>query len=327
MKLHAAHIVVFALAASVSLAVENPSIEALVDASLRGNPELAAYEAEVDAAKGARRQAGFFKNPVVSVEFGAREVRDSQNVLQGNGTTVSIALSQTFEFPGKGTLRKAITAKNVEIAELALLQFRLSLAGKIRMLAAEYIAVSTEVTAAEAIHRRTSEIAARLASNKSLSGRALIESRLLQAGVLEVSDAIKVASVRKAEIRSELNALTGRPQDAPLVIGDSLRAPVLRTGDAALAFAAQNSNPLLLIRVKELERSQRELTAARLDIAPDFAIGPFFSRDVAGDVEQNVGGAVSAAIPVWDWNLGNIQSAKARAGAAEVLRVKAVREV
>lgn len=313
-------------APAFAAAAGETSVAALVDVALSENPELAAYAAEVNAAKGARRQAGIFRNPEVSVEFGAREVRDSQNVLQGNGTTVSVMLTQTFEFPGKGTLRKAIATKNVEIAELGLTQFRLSLSGKIRLLACEYLAATAEASAAEIIYRRTAEISSQLAANRHLAGRSLIESRLVQASLLELSAEIKEASLRKAEARAEINALVGRPQDSPLVISGSLRPPRLRADESALSFAAQNYNPLLLIRVKELERAQRELTAARLDIAPDFAIGPFFSRDVAGDIEQNVGGAITAAIPLWDWNPGNIQSARARAEAAGAMRVKATRE-
>ena len=45
---------------------------------------------------------------------------------------------------------------------------------------------------------------------------------------------------------------------------------------------------------------------------PDFAIGPFFSRDVVGDTEQNIGATISATVPLWDWNIGNIQNARAR---------------
>jgi outer membrane protein TolC len=47
---------------------------------------------------------------------------------------------------------------------------------------------------------------------------------------------------------------------------------------------------------------------------------------VAGDTEQNTGAAISATVPLWDWNIGNIQSAKARREAAEALRVKAERD-
>ena len=101
---------------------------------MESNAELQVFEAELAAAKGQRTQAGFFRNPEISTEIGAREVRDSENVLQGNGTTFSIAVTQTFEFPGKGTLRKAIANKNIEIAELGLEQFRLALAGQVRLL-------------------------------------------------------------------------------------------------------------------------------------------------------------------------------------------------
>ena len=47
---------------------------------------------------------------------------------------------------------------------------------------------------------------------------------------------------------------------------------------------------------------------------------------MAGDTEQNIGAAISATAPLWDWNIGNIQSAKARREAAEALRVKAERD-
>jgi cobalt-zinc-cadmium efflux system outer membrane protein len=302
------------------------NIGALVNQALANNAELRVFEAEVAAAKGQRTQAGFFKNPEVSAEIGAREVRDSQNVLQGNGTTLSIAVTQTFEFPGKGTLRKAIANKNIEIAELGLEQFRLALAGQIRLLAYEHIAANSEAEAAEAVYRQSSELASQLTSQTGFGARLQIEIRLIQASLVELGAAIKESSLRREETRTKLNALLGLPQSIPLRLRDSLAPPQKRLNADGLVFAAQQNNPLLKIRQRELERSARELSAARLDIAPDFAIGPFFSRDVAGDTEQNIGAAISATVPLWDWNIGNIQSAKARREAAEALRVKAERD-
>lgn len=321
---------VVAAAVTTLQAQEKPvppnSIDSLVATALENNAELKAYEAEVASAKGQRTQAGFFKNPEVSVEIGGREVRDSENILQGNGTTFSVALMQTFEFPGKGTLRKAIANKNIEIAELGLEQFRLSLAGQVRLLAYEHVASISEAAAAEAVYRQSSELAGQLNSQSNFGARLQIEIRLVQASLVELGASIKDASLRQEETRTQLNALLGRPQNQPLRISASLTPPIKRLEETALIFAAQNNNPLLKIRQKELERSARELTATRLDIAPDFAIGPFFSRDVAGDTEQNIGGAISATVPIWDWNIGNIQSAKARSAMAEALRVKAERD-
>ena len=318
--------------ASALVAQETPtssspnSIDALVSTALTNNAELKSFEAEVAAAKGQRTQAGFFKNPEVSFEFGGREVRDSENILQGNGTTLSVSVMQTFEFPGKGTLRKAIANKNIEIAELGLEQFRLSLAGQVRVLAYEHLAAVAEAQAAEAVYKQSNELASQLNSQANFGARLQIEIRLVQASLIGLGEAIKDASLRREETRTQLNSLLGRPQNLPLRISASLTPPTKRLDDTALVFAAQSNNPLLKIRQKELERSARELTSTRLDIAPDFSIGPFFSRDVAGDTEQNIGGAISASVPIWDWNIGNIQSAKARSAMAEALRVKAERE-
>lgn len=307
-------------------AAPSSSIEGLVNQALAENAELRVFESELAAAKGQRTQAGFFKNPEISTEIGAREVRDSENVLQGNGSTFSVAVMQTFEFPGKGTLRKAIANKNIEIAELALEQFRLALAGQVRVLAYEHLAAVSEAEAAEAIYKQSSDLAEELNSQPNFGARLQIEIRLVQASLVELGATIKEASLRREETRTQLNALLGRPQKLPLRITDPLTPPAKKLNENALVFSAQENNPLLKIRQRELERSSRELTAVRLDIAPDFAIGPFFSRDVAGDTEQNIGGAISATVPLWDWNIGNIQSAKARIDAATALRVKANRD-
>jgi cobalt-zinc-cadmium efflux system outer membrane protein len=239
---------------------------------------------------------------------------------------LSIAVTQTFEFPSKGTLRKAIANKNIEIAELGLEQFRLALAGQIRLLAYEHIAANSEAEAAEAVYRQSSELASQLTSQTGFGARLQIEIRLIQASLVELGAAIKESSLRREETRTKLNALLGLPQSIPLRLRDPLAPPQKRLNANRLVFAAQQKNPLLKIRQRELERSARELSAARLDIAPDFDIGPFFSRDVAGDTEQNIGAAISATVPLWDWNIGNIQSAKARREAAEALRVKAERD-
>ncbi len=302
------------------------TVRSLVERALANNAELKSLEAEVDVASGQRAQAGYFKNPEVSVEFGGREVRDSENLLQGNGTTLRVAVLQRFEFPGKGTLRKAIANKNLEIAALGLEQFRLALAGQVRLLAYEHVAAEEEARVAESIYRLSRGLSAQPAGQPELGARQKLEIQLVQAGMVELAERIKSASMRSEETRMRLNALVGRPQADPLRIADSLRPPAGSMDPVSLVLAAQQHNFLLKIRRAELERSAREVAAARLDIAPDFSIGPFFSRDVAGDIEQNLGGAVSASVPLWDWNLGNIQSAKARRSAAEALRVKGERD-
>jgi cobalt-zinc-cadmium efflux system outer membrane protein len=201
------------------------------------------------------------------------------------------------------------------------------LAGQVRLLAYEHLAAVAEAEAAESVYRQSNEVGSQLASQTGFGARQRIEIRLIQASLVELGVAIKEASQRREETRTKLNALLGLPQTMSLGIRDTLLPPRSRLDANGLVFAAQEHNPLLRIRRRELERSMQELSAARFDIAPDFVVGPFFSREVAGDTEQNIGATISGTIPLWDWNIGNIQSAKARRHAAEASRVKAERDV
>ena len=303
------------------------SIEGLVSLGFAENAELKAFESAVAEAKGQRKQANYFKNPNVAFGLGVREVTDNQNVIQGTGTTLNAALLQPFQFPGKGTLKKAIANKNIEIAELGLIQFRLALGSQIKALGYEFLAASTEADAAELVFKQSNELLTQISTQSSFGGRKEIENRLIQASLVELGSQIRQASQKKEEIRTRLNALLGRPQSLPLHISTSLLPPTVTLSDSKLVMEAQNENPLLRIRKSELERSVKELSATRLDIAPDFAIGPYLTVDNAGSLEKNLGGAITANIPVWDWNIGNIESSKARKSAAEALRVKAERDV
>ena len=241
--------------------------------------------------------------------------------------TLNATILQEFQFPGKGTLRKAIANKNIQIAELGLTQFRLALAAQIKALGYEYLAASNEADAAEAVFKQTSEMLTQIGAQSSFGGKKQIENRLIQASLVELGSQIRQASQKKEEIRTRLNALLGRPQALPLKITSPFQPPKVALNDSKLIIDAQNDNPLLRIRKSELERSANELSATRLDIAPDFAIGPYISVDNAGSLERNLGGAITANIPVWDWNIGNIESAKALKSQAAALRVKAERDV
>jgi cobalt-zinc-cadmium efflux system outer membrane protein len=297
----------------------------LVAQALVSNAELKSYEHAVAVAKGERAQAGAFKNPEVAVEIGSREVRDSENVLQGNGTTFSASITQTLEFPGKGTLRKAIANRNIQIAELGLEQFRHALVGKVRLLALEYLAASADSTVAEQVGRESTELAGTL-KGKSQGARQTLELRLINGNLLSLQEAVRTAEVRRETARAELIALLGWPQAQPISIRAELKPPMQKFDTSKLVFASQQNNPLLRIRHAEVERAGKQLAATRLEIAPDLAIGPFFSRDVAGETETNIGGAITATVPVWDWNVGNIASAKARREQAQTMRVQAERE-
>jgi cobalt-zinc-cadmium efflux system outer membrane protein len=99
-----------ALVASVSYAAsdETASLDALVAEALARNPEANVYQAEIAAAKGERRTTGEWQNPELTTDLGAKLVRDFNGNSVGDGPLWTLSASQTFEYPGRVALRKAI---------------------------------------------------------------------------------------------------------------------------------------------------------------------------------------------------------------------------
>src|ERR671931_690088 len=105
------------LAPIVCSAGETVSLDALVAEAWMRNPEANVYRAEIAAAKGERRTAGEWPNPEASTEAGAKIVRDYHGNTLGDGIMWTLGATQTFEYPGRVTLRKAIANHQVALAE------------------------------------------------------------------------------------------------------------------------------------------------------------------------------------------------------------------
>ena len=108
------------------------SLDALVAEAWARNPEANVYRAEIAAAKGERRTAGEWQNPEATTDAGAKVVRDYHGNTLGEGVSWSLSATQTFEYPGRVSLRKAIANHQIELAELGLEGFRAALAARVR---------------------------------------------------------------------------------------------------------------------------------------------------------------------------------------------------
>ena len=103
---------------------ESVSVNSLVQKALVTHPELRYYEAQIDVARGGKTKAGEIKNPELMVGLGNWHYRDLSNGVIGDGPTWAVQLTQTFEWPGRISLRKAIAQKDIELAQLGFTQFR-----------------------------------------------------------------------------------------------------------------------------------------------------------------------------------------------------------
>lgn len=297
------------------------TLESLESEALSRNPELRSYEAEVQAAKGQRQQAGLWKNPEISGDYGHRRVSDGSGA--SDGFTRSLAISQTFEFPGKASLRKAIAGQDIQLAELGLNQFRLALRGQIKALAYQYVIASRQVEVAEEIRERCQNLIKLLGQRPAAGTQQFLELKVIEGSLFELQKSSRDLIQSRDEAAVELRRLLGLPSSQAIEIRTSLDLPVLNTDSTPLLLRGLSGNLQLKMRMAEVEKAGKSVSAAKWDAAPDFSVGPFFSQDKAAENEVNIGVSVSTSLPLWNWNQGNVTTSQARRAQADALLLDA----
>ena len=104
------------------------TLDAAIRMALADNPDIRVLSAGIASAQGAVTTAKTWQNPEMSVAPGFKKVRDP-SITEFHG---DFGLEQTFEWPGKRALRRAVAEKNVGIRQLALAGFRSQLAIQVR---------------------------------------------------------------------------------------------------------------------------------------------------------------------------------------------------
>lgn len=300
--------------------------EALVTEALQRNPELNFFVADIAAAKGAVRTAKTVRNPELSSEFGYKNSRENSGGASGDGPIAALSLSQTFEYPGRIALRKAIANHDVALAELHLQQFRLTLSARVRTLAYGISSAQQKAVAAREVARRFQALSDVLEQRPTAGVTPQLEARIIDANTLAFRRQEREAALAIAISSAELNQLSGRPAEAPLKIAASkvqfsaTSLPSLLTAARANAFD---------IRIRQVEFAQQGVKVAlsKNERFPAVSVRPFYSVENAIDREQRAGLGVSLPLPVWDRNLGNIATSKARQQQAEASLAMAEREV
>jgi cobalt-zinc-cadmium efflux system outer membrane protein len=153
-----------------------------------------------------------------------------------------------------------------------------------------------------------------------------LEARIIDANTLRFRREEREAALATTTALAELNQLCGRPGNAPLKVTagnvqfSTVSLPRLLTAARANAFD---------IRIRQVEFAQQGIKVAlsKNERFPAIAIGPFYSMENAIDREQRAGVGVSIPLPLWDRNLGNIATSKARQQQAEASLAMTEREV
>jgi cobalt-zinc-cadmium efflux system outer membrane protein len=316
-----------AVAANLPVTTNQMTLDVLVQEALEKNPELNFYRAEIAAARGGRKSAGAWANPDVSAEIGQKRASDSSGALLGEGAAWAVSVNQTFEYPGRLSLRKAIANRDIQLAELGFTQFKLALAARVRTLGYNIFIAQEKLAAAREVADRFQALTKVLMQRDPAGVTPGLETRIIEGSTITLQRQASEATIAAQAALLELNQLRGQPLGAAVrVTGAQLdfrAAPPLET----LLDAARTNAFELRIRQVELEQQGFKVSLAKNERFPGVTVGPFITQDKAADTERTIGLGVSLPLPFWNRNAGNIETAKAREQQAQTSLLLTQREV
>jgi|tagenome__1003787_1003787.scaffolds.fasta_scaffold20969144_2 outer membrane protein, heavy metal efflux system len=313
-------------AGTLSFASDRATPVALVREALEKNPELKFFAAEIAAAKGALKTAGTIRNPELNTQVGYKNARDNSGGASGEGGTWSVSIQQTFEYPGRVALRKAIARGDVDLAGLHLEQFRLTLTARVRTLAYASSIARERSLAAREVAARFQTLSDVMAQRPPAGATPLLEARIIDANTLNLRRQEREATLSAKTIAAELNQLCGRRGDRALEV-DAGELSLREISRSTLIEAARANAFDIRIRQRELAQEGFKVALANSERFPAIAVGPYYSQEKAADKEQQAGIGISVPLPFWDRNAGDIATSKAREEQAQASLLATQREV
>lgn len=303
------------------------SLSTLVSEITAKNPERQFYQEEIAAAKAGVRLSSRLSDPELSFDLGQKRLRDSTGAKIGDGAVWSVSVTQTFEWPGRLSLRKAIANRQVELAELGVARFENALTARARTLAFGLYAANAKASAIREVSERFSALKETFLARDPAGVTPLLETRVIEASELALQRRATEAELAVQAALIELNQLRGAAVDAPLrVEAPSLGFNTIPATPDLLA-AAREKNFDYRMRLVELEQQGFAVSLARNERYPGVSVRPFLSKDNVGDRETIVGVGLSVPLPISGRTGANVDIANSRRRQAETAVLVALREL
>ena len=303
------------------------SLPALVGEISAHNPELKFYEAEIAAAKAGVRSASSLASPELALDLGHKRVRNASGASLGDGAAWSVSVTQTFDWPGRLALRKAIANRDVALAELGLARFQNALASRAHLLGYSLSAAAEKAAAIREVADRFSALKETFLAREPAGVTPLLETRVIEASELALQRRASDAEVALQTALIELNQMRGVPAGEPLRVAPSVLQLNNAPATATLLAAATENNFDYRMKQVELEQQGYAVQLARNERYPSVSVSPYFSSAKAGDRETIAGIGLSIPLPVTGRSRSAVDIAGARQRQAETAALIAQREL
>ncbi len=312
---------IFLIVSTPHAATALTSTDLVAEAMLK-NPEIRFYEGEIAAARGGRQAAGQLVNPELSTSMGGMAI-----VSQVDGFAWSATVSQVFDFPGRMSLRKAIADRDIQLAEMGLLQFKSQLANEVRARAGDVILLRRKEEAARSVRERLEALVNVLIQRDSGSVSALLERRILEASLLTSDRTLTDAAKAVREATAALAVLCGRaPDDRINLAGVATSFPTVPDLSVLKQQAARTNFDLQQKRLNVAKQGLK-VDLTRSERWGNITFGPYMGGQTAGNTQLEAGFVFSIPLPLWNKNKGNIEAEKARTQQAEALLGATLRDL
>jgi cobalt-zinc-cadmium efflux system outer membrane protein len=294
----------------------------LVAEALQKNPEVRFYEAEIAAARGGRQSASQLANPELTTEMGGMSL-----AAQKDGLVWRAQILQTFDFPGRMSLRKAIADRDITLAELGLFQFKSQLSNEVRARAGDVLLLKRKEDAARSVRERLEALIDVLVQRDTGSVSALLERRILEATLLTSDRTLTDASKQVREAMATLAVLCGRGPDQAIQLSGAVTsfpsAPQMET----LKQQAARTNFDLQQKRLNVAKQGLKIDLTKSERWGNITFGPYMAGQHAGGTQIEGGFAFSIPLPLWNKNKGNVAAEEARTQQAEALLLATLRDL
>jgi outer membrane protein, heavy metal efflux system len=288
-----------------------------VRVAIERNPRLARATFAIDAAQGRHIQAGLYPNPVLAAT--GDELGDRQGP---SGIITAPQVTQEIVTGGKLSLSQAVAAREVDQAALNLLAERYAVIGSVR--AAFYEAYALE------LRREILAELVKLSEQAVAQGKTWVENKqMARIDLVPLEVELERFRTDTEAVERELPAVRGR---LAVVTGDP-RMSIGRlagTFDLPPAYDLERAREAVLASHPEVrsarvgvDRAQAAIRRAEAEPIPNLTVTTGYMRQGQNKSNDWMLG-VSAPVPVWNRNQGNIREARANLGIAiqDVARVE-----
>jgi cobalt-zinc-cadmium efflux system outer membrane protein len=302
------------------------SLESAIAFARRHNPEVRAAEARWRAAQARPPQAGSLPDPMLDLGY-HNESFSEITLGESQFSWVAFGASQEVPFPGKLSLKRAVAEHSADEVAAESRRVELEVVARVKVAYAEY-AHLYELLHLLQRNQALLEKLTRTAEAKYAVGQG-IQQDVLRAQVEQslLVDRETTLLQRQQSQAAELNAILGRPAEAPLGAAEHLEERRLTRSQQELMTAATARAPALQTARSRVAGSETTVALAEKEYLPDFVVRAAYNYKGGLEPEWEVGVGVKLPLYFASKQRAGVEEAAAMLAEARAMREDAARTV